>query len=407
MGIIIEPKIKVDDIKLTIDKNAQYSANNIINTWGPTMPVIKINDYILGAGEVRSFNLSVKINSIPKFNITVNDSNFKIRNALKKEKIDTSVIFIGFKDWYIKFNGIILNTPSEAGDESLYISGSFFNEKLYNSIQKAYNKLSVLDTLTDICKLTDMGLFVYSNNSLTNIIDNNINPNKKHIDFFIDNIKKYTNNIWAVDTHGYFHVSDIETLRKQPFDKFKIYNGKVGTIEKDIVITTDNSYSNVDSDNINEKDESKINNKFKVDYYTINSNIGNVHINNNNKYNISGVGTNPNKKELKTIDNIGISSESDNTFDRFLNSYFPYYNNIINKDIGGKVINLEMTDLIYEISPFTIVNLEIYLPIELDTSNKLDTENSGKKIVIGYEFDYTNTTQEEKFPKIRQSIDLI
>lgn len=394
MGVIIEPKIVVDDIKLEIDVNNKDGANDIIKTWGPLLPVIKINDYILTPGEIRNFNLKIKINSLPTFSLTISDSNYNIRKALKKETIDKSVIFIGHKDWYLKFNGIILNTPSDAGDEILFLSGQFFNEKLYNSIQKQYNKLSILDTLKDICTLTDMGLFVYDNKALSNILDNNLNANIKHIDFFDYNIKKFTNNIWCVDTFGYFHVSDIKTLRKQPVDKFKIFEGVVNETEKDITITT----------NIYDDDKDK--NKFMVEYYTINSNIGNVHVNTNNSYNVKSAGLKPTTKNLETITNIGISNNSQNTFDRFSNSFFPYYKDIINKDIGGKVINISMRNLIYEITPFSIVNFEMYLP-KKEPIPKLDVENSGKKIVIGYEFDYETSTEDKKNPTIKQLIDLI
>jgi hypothetical protein len=393
MGIIIEPKIVVDDIKLEINTYDKNGADNIINTWGPTMPMIKINDYILASGEIREFNLKIKINSLPKFTLTISDSNYNIRKALKKETIDKSVIFIGYKDWYLKFNGVILDSPSDAGDEILYLEGQFFNHKLYNSIQKSYNKLSILDTLKDICVLTDMGLFVYNNDSLSNILENNLNPNTKNIEFFNYNIQKFTNNIWCVDTFGYFHVSDIETLRKQKFDKFKLFEGKINDVEKDIIITT-NIY-----------DENKEKNKFMAEYYTINSNIGNVYVNNNNKYNVKSAGLNPTTKDLKT-NNIGISTNSENTFDRFSNSFFPYYKDIINKDIGGKVVNLSMKNLIYELTPFSIVNLEIYLP-KKENKFEIDKENSGKKIVIGYEFNYSAREEDTKYPTIKQLIDLI
>lgn len=400
MGVIIEPNLVVDDIKIEINTNDKNAAESVINTLGPTMPVIKINDYVLSAGELRDFNLKIKINNLPTFNLTIEDSNYNIRKALKKETIDKSVIFIGYKDWYIKFNGIILNTPSEAGDAILSLSGSFFNDKLYNSIQKAYNKLSVLDTLTDICKLTDMGLFVYNNTMLSNVIENNINSGKSNLEFFVDNVKNYTNNIWCIDTFGYFHVSDLETLRNQPFDKFTIFEGKIGE-SKDIIITTDNYYNDIQENQEPKRD------KFLVEYYTINSNIGNVHVNNSNSYNVHSVGLNPSVKELKTINNIGLGNKSNNTFDRFSNSYFPNYSDIINKDIGGKVINISMSNLIYELTPFSVVNFEMFLPKESGMKLKLDPENSGKKIVIGYEYYYSNSDEEEKYPKIKQLIDLI
>ena len=80
------------------------------------------------------------------------------------------------------------------------------------------------------------------------------------------------------------------------------------------------------------------------------------YINNNQKYTVESAGLNPIKKQLKTIETIGISEDSKNTFDRFVDTFNPFYKDIINKDIGGKVISVTMRDLIYEITPFSIIN---------------------------------------------------
>jgi len=396
MAVIIEPKIIVEKIELKINENDENAAKNTVDTLGPTMPVVKINDYILSIGEVKDFKLNIGINKLPSFSISVDDNNYRIRRELKKSDLDKTVIFIGYKDWYIKFNGIILSIPSEAGDSSLYLEGKFFNPKLYESIQKSYNEKSITDVLKDICTLTDMGLFTIENESLSNVLDFNLNTNKKHLIYFDWLIKNYTNNIWSVDTYGYFHVADIESLRKQKIDKFSIFDGKKVS-EKDIIITTDNYYANEET-----KD------KFKVEYYTINSNIGSVIVNNNKDYEIQSSGLNSEIKKLKS-NALGFSSESNNTFDRFLKTTFTNYLDIINKDIGGKVISLSMSDLIYEITPFSIVKLEVFLPKLEGTKILLDEENSGNKIVINYSFEYKSAggEEEEKFPKIRQYIDLI
>lgn len=395
MAVIVEPNLPVENIEIEVNDNDEYGANSIINTLGPSMPVIKINDYVLSIGELRSFNLKIGINKLPSFTMTVDDSQLKIRKALKKEVIDKTVVFIGYKDWYIKFNGIILESPSTAGDAELYISCLFYNEKLYDSIQKAYNETSISDVLKDICTLTNMGLFTVENTGISNVLEFNMNTNKKHLEYFDWLIKTYTNNIWSVDTFGFFHVSDIDSLRKQPIDKFKIFDG-ISQEEKDMVITTNVNYKNDNKD------------KFVAEYYTINSNIGNVHVNNNKTYKVESAGLAPETKELKSISPVGISENSANTFDRFVNSYFPFYKDIINKDIGGKVINVSMRDLIYEITPFSIINLELFLPKEKnEITMKIDEENSGNKIVINYEFDYSTRSEENTYPKIKQYIDLI
>ena len=57
MPVIIEPAIEVENIELEINENDEDGAKSVMNTFGPTMPVIKINDYILSAGEVKNFSL--------------------------------------------------------------------------------------------------------------------------------------------------------------------------------------------------------------------------------------------------------------------------------------------------------------------------------------------------------------
>lgn len=397
MGKLLDSKIKVDKIEVPIDTDNESGAKSLINAWGPTIPVIKINGYVLGLGDVESYQINIKMNNIPSFILTVNDSKFKIRKALNKEKIDTAVIFIGNAEWYHKYNGLITNCISDAGDEKITITGIIYNPKLYNTIQKAYNDLSLTDIIKDICSMTDMGLFTFDNNSLANILTNCLNPGKRYIDFFVELITKYTNNLWCFDTFYYLHVGDIETIRNSPIDTYTMRNGKKFDSPQPIKLITGTVYENIDYN-------TEIETKLHVNYYTINTNIGNSHINHYNKYELHD--SVDNIKSLSVSDDIGIGNLTTNTFSRFSDKNFPFYQSRVNKEIAGKSINLEMADILYEIAPFQVIDLEVYVSAEDKNTIIIDTENSGKKIIIGYNFYFDKTTENQK-SNIRQSIEVI
>jgi len=393
MGFLVKPNIKVDKIELKTDENSKVGIANLLKSWGPAMPVVKINNYVLAAGEVESFDLNVKLNALPSFTFSINDSNYAIRRALQKETIDKCVIFIGFSNWYIKFNGLITSCTSDAGATNIFINGILFNEKLYTSIQKSYKDLTINDILTDIAQKTNMGLFTVNNKALSNTLDYCLNSNKKYIDFFKYVIEKYTNNLWSIDPLYNFYVSDIETLRKQKFDKYTIGESGKQHDPKDMIIT---SYWFNETDNF----------KLKANYYSINTNFGIAHINNSIDYGIFS----SDSKEASKIDSnkiIGLGDDFENTFSGFKKQFFPYYDKIVNKSIAGKSITVEMEQVLFELTPFSVVDFEVYFPKKDDEPVKKDIENSGKKVVIGYSYHFDKKNEENTYPKVRQSIDLI
>lgn len=393
MGLIVKPNIKVDKIEIYADEKNKNAQDSILNTAGYVTPIIKINEYVIAYSEIISFELKVTLNDIPRFFISVDDSNYAIRKTLQKQDIDKCVIFFGYKNWYIKFNGIIANSSSGAGDTVININGELFNDKLFNSVQKSYKDKSVSDILKDIAEKTSMGLFTFENNDLSKTIDYCLNTNTKYIEFLDFVIKKYTNNFWCIDPLYNIFVGNFESIKKQKLDKYTIGEGGVQHAEKDMLITTNK---------LNEPDNFKL----KAEYYSINTNLSGVHKDNCKTYSIYGAkATQP--KVLVSNEKIGISDDSENTFDGFLNHINPFYFNRVNKDIGGKSITVVMENSLLEILPFSLVDFEVFFPKKDKESLEKDIENSGKKIVIGYGYIYEKASQEVTFPKIKQTLDLI
>ncbi len=392
MGIIVKPSIVVDDIKIEMDKDATSGAETIMSDWGRNIPIIKIGDYVLAIGDVREFSLKVALNSLPSFSMVINDEQYKVRESLKND-IDKCVIFLGYKDWYIKFNGIIDKTFSLLGDSILRLNGTYYNEKLYQGQQFSYKDLSVSDIFKNMCEKTSMGLFTYGDNDLSNVIDYSVMTGHRYIDFMDFLIQTYTNCVYSFDCHSYLHIGNIDTLRKQPLDKYSLNwsTGKSLDSPQDIIFK---SFSKTD-----EKNDFKIPGRL----YTINTNFSEIYKETYSNYwlGIGGKG----KSEILSNNKIGIGGNNTNTFYGFKNHKFPFYADRINKLIGGNSIKLLTDNIVFELSPLSIVQLEIYLPFTSGRDVKIDEEHSGKKIVIGYNIDFKK--QGKDLNKLTQTIELI
>ena len=396
MAIIIEPNIKVEQIEIQMDDNASDAANMIMGDWGRNIPIIKIGDYVLNTGDLREFSLQITLNSLPSFTITVDDTLYKIREALKND-IDKCIIFIGYKDWYIRFNGILDTTFSSVGDSIIILSGQYYNENLYNGQQFSFKDMAITDIIKNICFKTKMGLFTYDNIDLKKELDYSLMTGTRYIDYLDFLIKTYTSNIYSIDCHSYIHISDIETLRKQELDKYSLDWSTGKKIEEQPIIFKSINRSVND---INNPDA--IDYKIPIKYYTINSNFSQINKETYNSYSI-GYGGNG-EEEIKSTNTIGIGSNKTNTFIGFKKHKFPYYNDKINKAIGGNIITITTNNIIFELNPLSIVEVELYLA-KKDGKDFTKEEHSGKKIVLSYSIDY------KKLPKtlntLSQTIQLI
>lgn len=378
MGLELQSGIKPGEIKIEFDSGAQKEVDKILNEWGSAIPLVKINDYVLKIGEVESCSINVGINKLPTFNIVVDDYTFKIRNNLKHQ-IDTCVIFFGYQNWYVKFTGLITNISSFSGSYQLFIDGILYVEPLYVRSQKLYKDQTIKDIIKSVCVDTKLGLYTFDNDELLNTPNLVINPNQSNIDFLKSLITTYTDNVYSIDTFGFLHIGDIETILKQPTDTYSIsYKDGSKITETPLIFRT----TNVAGDNDD--------NKIPIDAYTIDQNFALSQLGTQKQYTVY---SDKQSKQLKTFEQYGFGEFSDNTFDGFLNHRFPQYTARVNKLLCGNLIKLKLRNIVYEVVPFTVCELELWLSRNIDDAQEvqLDSEHSGKHMIIGYSFDYVKS----------------
>lgn len=166
MALVCKPQIEVPNIELEIDQENEEGARRIMNTWGLNVPVIQIGEYILNIEQIQGFELQVRINTLPEFSITVDDPDLNIRKQLKAD-IDKCIIFIGYKTWYLRFEGLIRRTFSEAGSSIILLEGILWNDALYKTAQKCYKEMTLDDIYKEIVNDTKLGLYTTENDYLT------------------------------------------------------------------------------------------------------------------------------------------------------------------------------------------------------------------------------------------------
>ena len=392
MGLILKPNIKVEDIKMEMDANSS-NIPRVINEFGKNIPLVKIGNYVLNIGELKSLEIKVGLNSLPSFELTIDDSTYRIREALKKE-IDKCVIFYGYKTWYIKFNGLITTIHSDAGDSHLDLNGIIFNDALFKTEQFSYRDKSPVDILTDVCKKTNMGLFTFDNLLLNQKIDYVINTEVRFIDFMTNTIQTYTDNIFSYDLFYHLHLGNIEAIRKEQYDKYTLSPTGESISAQDIIFSSKSRYYTEKVDDF----------KLPINYYTLNSNFSKTFLQNASTYKVGIPGQS--QKELKSDSKVGYGNIGTNTFAGFATQKFPFYNNIVNKSLGNNIITIELKQLMFELSPLSIVGVEIYLQETGDKQFRLDYEHSGKKVVIGFSINYEKSETGE-INGLTQTIDLI
>lgn len=405
-GLITKPKIIGDDIVIEMDPGNEEGAKRIMNTWGNSFPVIKIDDYVLRSGELVSFDMKVTLNSLPTFSMTVDDHALEIRKSLQKD-IDKCTINIGFKSFRFKFNGLITRTFSDAGNTLIDLQGVLWNEKLYDSVQTCYRDKPLLDVFKDIVEKTDMGLYIVENESLTSEHERVINANKTYLDFFDEVIKRYTDNIWCVDPFYHFHIADVTKLRERcaskDYDEYTLNN--IGDVKKNAplpIILNSYQYPLGDTEQAYDKDDEMV----RIDYYTIDTNFSDMFRQSRSEYY-------KNEELVPSNPDIGRGNDGFNTFPGngtnagFMSSIFPFYKERVNKLIGGTLIKITSKNLVIEMTPFDIVDFRCYLPRSGDQPIRLDEEHSGAKIVIGYGYHFDHANGENNNPSIVQTIELI
>lgn len=414
MGKILDSKIYVEDIEIHLDKESEFAGNNILDEWGYSKPIVKINEFVIKPDSIKSLHVYVNMFDIPSFNIVIDDYNYQIQESLDNKE-DKCVIFIGNKSFYTKFNGIITKIQT-SNNNVLNVSGIFYVKELFDYKQEGFVDTSVIDMLTKVCTDTNIGLFTYDNKDLLITPEYYLNPNTQQLTFLSNIISTYTNNLWAIDTFGYLHVGNLETILSKPIDKYSIDGTKREPFEEgpqDILITY-NRHKSTD-----EEIEKKYKYEICAEQMTINTDFSLTKLQSTQSatvYTGSGSG-----RILDTNIAIGIenSIETENTFSGFLMDKYPLRNERINKMLYGNTIKLVLSNYLIEIVPFTLVNLEIFYDQSADLNTKeikqnsdgsesidynsendiekasyrLDKIHSGKHFVAGYSYHYRKSNK--------------
>lgn len=394
MALVVEPSIKFDDIEFVVVENQEEFVNNA--KIGRKYPIIKLNGFTLNSSDIYSLRIDVSLNTLPHFHFMVLDEGLVVSKTLTQKDYDTCTIFLGFKNFYVKFDGLV---TSISGDEIKSISGFLYTDDLFTDEQKIYDNKSILDILKELCTETKFGLFTFDNQELNTQVKTIINPGKTRFDFISEVIKRYTTNIFSYDTFGVLHVGDVASIYKQPIDKFKIepVSGDELDEPKEIIFSNDST--------ANEAKDNKPRIKFAD--ISIESNFGRTRVDTPKKIIFHDEQT---TFEPSTTEEIGLKVEEHNVWSGFSDHKKVSYSSQVNKMLNGTLITIETNNIIFELVPFSVVGLEIFLPSHItdkddvrveDNESVIDTEHSGKRIVIGYSYLY------DKGSEVKQRIKMI
>lgn len=378
MGKILDNNVEVDDIVYWFDTDNK-AVEKVIEAWGRFVPVVKIGETTLSYGDILSFRLNVQLNNIVWFSMSLDDQLFKIREYLRND-IDTGVVRIGYKNWALKFNCIFDRTSSDAGSTNIYLEGSIYDERLYNkSKQKVYNNMSIQDILTDVCTSVGLGLYVHENETLTNTIHEKIiNHGMSALEFINYLITNFTDNVWLIDPNYFLHIGNIDDIRLEEVTMYSL-DWKDGTSVFERPMTFIKKSKNIESQ------EDPLDTKIPVRFYDIKTNYSNVFKESRHFV----VCTEDDVFDLKQK-TMNENLHFNNTFSGFKTHKTPFYEDRINKYLGGNLIELFIEHLMIEMNPLDLVNLELYTAGH-DSTSVLDQVHSGEKVVIGYKLEYTKS----------------
>lgn len=394
---ILDSKIELPKIAVEIGENTELpEAEAIVNSYGTFKPILSINDNLINTGDIISIDYFVEYNKLPIINITLDDSYNRIRNMFTDIDLIKGLIFIGNKHWYHKFEFVVLDTDINEYDNSITLFCIMYIPKIYNNNQISFNNKSLKDIMEELCTELDLGLVLDESNSITEPLKNVFNSNRKYIDTIQQLIEKYSSNcLWCIDNNYMLHINTYDTLIQKELDTYTINYRKKYDSPKPVIIT---NYPKPDNDYDFETNEDQY--KLVANDVIIHNNTGVTSLLSFNEYGLNDTNVNSNS-ELGTGKTIG------NTFSKWTEEVKPFYNDIFLKEIAGNTFELVMQQPLLEIFPFMIIETEIYNknPDKV-TEVVLNEKQSGKHIVVGYQFSYNKPTT-NKLTFIEQRITLI
>lgn len=416
---ILLPNLEQPEIEIQADENDEFNVNRKIQEMGYSIPIIEVNDYVLDFGAVENFKLIYALYSLPIFSFSINDPNYIIQKKLTNKK-DICKIFLGYSDIYIKFKGLITNISGNKNSPRLKLSGILYGDSFYEQQQDLYNSLeepyeyTVLELIHKYCKDLKLGLFRYDNKDLNFKPNIYLQPNINRIEALADIIQKYTNNIWCIDAFGWLHIGNIESILANNADTYffdtkrKEWYAPTPYKQRKIKFVANRLHLS-DEELEPEKDILDTDEYYLIDTINvkIDSNFSKNILYSKNKYILK---SDSDEKELNDmqIDFDNSENKYENTFQGFLKSKFPNRDERINKMLYGNYLTVTLNQPNYEIIPFTICELDIYIPTTIEQEDKyhLDEEHSKKHFVIGIEYYYAKNNNSNP-NKINQTLYLI
>ena len=382
---LLDPKVDIGYIDIQMDRMPD-DVKAAMESYGAVIPIMSLNN-IVYLTNIDHFKYSTKLYSIPTVDVRITDLQNVYTNSLKnKEKdleydkyLNTGVVRFGYKDFAVKFNILSGNIRNQIDSYTRNISSTVWNYKWYQDNEtKSFRNKTILEIIKQLCTECGLGLYVYENEGISKRYDHIIFHNMNYLQCIDYLIYNYTDNIWCVDGNYFLHIGDVDNIKNQDISLYTWdYKNHEKTTPKPFIFRTQSM-----SDEVNRSD-SNTDNFIIVDWH-IQSSLSKTFINSHAEYEcytekgrISQVYDEQNKK-------FGIGKHSTNTYSGFKNHIYPYMADMLNKDISSNIIEFEVACVIPELNPFDIILLSIYK----NETQELDTNNSGKKMVISYDVVY-------------------
>lgn len=389
--MIIQPTIKAGTIEVNIGPDNRQQAEEAMKVFGNVTPLIKFGEIIIGMGDLLRYSFSVDYNELPIIEISIDDSYGRFGKIFSDDKVLTGTLFLGNMHWYHKYDLQIIDTI-KGGDKLHLICEMVL--PLYERAQVSFNDRTILDIFKEIAEDTGLGFYSNENSKTNKPIKNFMCPNFNYLGLIENIVENHSfNNFWCIDQNYFLHLQNYDALINKEVDKYTIRANSKLDEPTPIILT---NYHN--GKNSIEEEEKKI----QIRSIQVNNDLGNTNLNTAKSYSVNG-------QAVESFEGVGNSSKGINTFSEWQELVNPFYKEILEKEISGNKIELELYDSLPELFPFMVVELEIYSlseggDVRIPVLNKAQ---SGKKIVMGYDIVYIKDEYSDDPPIVTQVLRLI
>ncbi len=362
-------------------------STNLEVSVGKMFPLARVRNTVIGYMEIVSFDLIIGESFLPKMTITVDDSNFLLRQQDFSKGIDIITIFVGNAQdtTYrpIKNDYLITDIDSSPGSPLITFDAVLHVPELYNAVNSGFENLSSFDTLKQVAK--EIGLGFSSNVSNTNDAMNRIRYGRNNIfiyntvsNAFRDNTSGF---IVFVDQFANLNFIDVSTsINESPstYLETNIYTGE--RLPRPVLLKLTNSKLSIDPTTV------------KIDLYTPISNYGAAAIQRVTSLNYFSLNSEYTEVSTDTVDptiqqisrvSTYSSVESTNTFPQYLTA--EAINKVNLAKLQGMFIDAHLDSMcpaLYMYGTFDIELLNSFGQTEIESQNpnknqvQVDSEGS-------------------------------